>query len=89
MPLDDLLEGPIMGFLRLIGWVLRWIFAELIFHVVIRYVGIPIGWTILRLVTVGRYPDETLSRAMKEDEIVSGLLGFAVLLAPLIFLALL
>lgn len=77
-----------MGFLRLIGALLRWLFAEIFVHFVLRYVGIPIGWTILRIFTVGSYPKETLGQAIDEDDVLSGLLGFFVLLAPLIFLIL-
>ena len=88
MPLDDLLEGPIMGVLRLIGVLLRWLFAEIFVHFVLRYVGIPIGWTVLKIFSVGSYPKETLGQAIEEDDILSGLLGFFVLLAPMIYLVL-
>lgn len=83
MPMEELTDASFRGVFRLLSLIARsliWLIWELCFETVAWYVG----WPICRVVSLGRYPRETIGRCDDAGIVTSilvPLVGMAFLVA--------
>lgn len=78
MPLDAAeLASPI---LRLFVFIFRHILWDLILETFVwKWICCNVGWFVLRVCTLGKHPETSWRETIREEELFSGLAGFATL----------
>jgi len=66
-----------------LGLIFR-LFKYLVLDILYQLLACGVGWFFLRIITLGKYPEQSLSESLKEDATVgnyTGLMGFIVIAA--------